>query len=216
MRRDDVCLYLGPADCAQLEALRANRNTPRKVVWRAEIVLATADGCGTNEIMRRAETSKPTVWRWQERYLDKGVAGLRRDKTRPSRVPPLPREMRLKVIAKTVQETPPDATHWSRSAMAEAVGISPSSVGRIWAEAELKPHLTRAFKVSNAPMFEEKVTGIVGLYLDPPDRAVVLCVDESEPANATGSRAQASANPGARPDPAGTAAEEGPRRHHDP
>ena len=178
MRRDDICLYLGPADRAQLEALRANRNTPRKVAWRAEIVLATADGCGTNEIMRRAETSKPTVWRWQERYLDEGVAGLRRDKTRPSRVQPLPRETRLKVIAKTVQETPPNATHWSRSAMAETVGISPSSVGRIWAEAGLKPHLTRAFKVSNDPLFEDKVTEIVGLYLDPPDRAVVLCVDE--------------------------------------
>ena len=178
MRRDDICLYLGPADRAQLQALRANRNTPRKVVWRAEIVLATAGGCGTNEIMRRAETSKPTVWRWQERYLEEGVAGLRRDKTRPSRVPPLPRATRLKVIAKTVRETPPRATHWSRSAMAEAVGISPSSVGRIWAEAGLKPHLTRGFKVSNDPLFEDKVTEIVGLYLDPPDRAVVLCVDE--------------------------------------
>ena len=128
--------------------------------------------------MRRANTSKPTVWRWQGRFLDEGTDGLRRDKTRPSRVPALPRETRLKVLAKTVQETPPNATHWSRSAMAEAVGISPSSVGRIWAEAGLKPHLTRGFKVSNDPMFEEKVTDIVGLYLDPPDRAVVLCVDE--------------------------------------
>ncbi len=98
------------------------------------------------------------------------------DKTRPSRVPPLPREIRLKVIAKTVQETPPNATHWSRSAMAEAMGISLSSVGRIWAEAGLKPHLTHGFKVSNDPMFEEKVTDIVGLYLDPPERAIVLCV----------------------------------------
>lgn len=178
MRRDDICLYLGPTERAQLEALRTDRNTARKIVWRAGIVLATADGCGTNEIMRRAATSKPTVWRWQERYLDEGVAGLRRDKTRPSRVPPLPRETRLKVLKKTVQETPTNATHWSRSAMAEAVGISPSSVGRIWAEAGLKPHLTRGFKVSNDPMFEEKVTEIVGLYLDPPDRAVVLCVDE--------------------------------------
>ena len=140
-----------------------DRNTSCKVVWRAGIVLATADGCGTNEIMRRSETSKPTVWRWQERYLDEGVDGLRRDKTRPSRVPPLPRETRLKVITKTVQETPPNATHWSRALMAEAVGISPSSVGRIWAEAGLKPHLTRGFKVSNDPMFEEKVTEIVGL-----------------------------------------------------
>jgi transposase len=178
MRRDDICLYLSPDDRARLEALVANRNTPRKLAWRAEIILATADGCGTAEIMRRAKTSKPTVWRWQQRYLDAGVAGLMRDKTRPSRVPPLPRETHLKVIAKTVQQTPANATHWSRSLMAEAVGISPSSVGRIWAEAGLKPHLTRSFKVSNDPMFEEKVTDIVGLYLDPPERAVVLCVDE--------------------------------------
>jgi transposase len=91
MRRDDNCLYLGPANRAELEALIANRNTARKLVWRAEIVLATADSCGTFEIMRRAKTSKPTVWRWQARYLDEGVDGLRRDKTGPARVPPLPR-----------------------------------------------------------------------------------------------------------------------------
>ena len=130
MRRDDICLYLGPADRERLQALLSDRNTPCKVAWRAEIVLATADGCGTNDIMRRAETSKPTVWRWQERYIDEGLDGLGRDKTRPSRVPPLPRETRLKVIAKTVKEIPPDATHWNRSTMAEAMGISPSSVER--------------------------------------------------------------------------------------
>ncbi len=123
MRRSDICLYLGPADRAELQALIVNRNTPHKLVWRAEIVLATADGHGTFEIMRRARTSKPTVWRWQARYLEAGVAGLRRDKTRPSRVPPLPMETRLKVIAMTVQETPPNATHWSRALMAEAMGI---------------------------------------------------------------------------------------------
>ena len=93
-------------------------------------------------------------------------------------MPPLLREIRLKVIAKTVQEAPPNATHWSRATMAEAVGISASSVGRIWADAGLKPHIVKGFKVSNDPMFEEKVTEIVGLYLDPPDLAVVLCVDE--------------------------------------
>ena len=102
MRRDDICLYLDPADRAQLQSLLTDRNTPRKIVWRAGIVLATADGCGTNEIMRRAKTSKPTVWRWQERYFDEGLEGLKRDKTRPSRVPPLPRETRLRVITKTV------------------------------------------------------------------------------------------------------------------
>lgn len=178
MRRDDLCLYLSPDGRAELQALVADRNTPRKLVWRAEIILATADGHGTFEIMRRARTSKPTVWRWQARYLEEGIAGLKRDKSRPSRVPPLPRETRLKVITKTVQESPPNATHWSRSLMAEAVGISPSSVGRIWADAGLKPHQTKGFKVSNDPLFEEKVTDIVGLYLDPPERAVVLCVDE--------------------------------------
>ena len=178
MRRSDICLYLGPAARAELQALITDRNTSRKLVWRAEIVLVTADGHGTCEIMRRARTSKPTVWRWQRRYLDEGVAGLKRDKTRPPRVPPLPMETRLKVIAKTVQEAPRNATHWSRTLMADAMGISPSSVGRIWAEAGLKPHLTKGFKVSNDPMFEEKVTAIVGLYLDQPDRAVVLCVDE--------------------------------------
>ena len=82
------------------------------------------------------------------------------------------------VIVKTVQEMPSNATHWSRSAMAEAVGISPSSVGRLWAEAGLKPLLTRGFKVSKDPMFEGKVTEIVGHYLDPPEHTVVLCVDE--------------------------------------
>jgi transposase len=178
MRRSDICLYLGPADRAELQALLTNRNTARKLAWRAGIVLATADGEGTVEIMRRTGMSKPTVWRWQERYLDEGVAGLKRDKTRPSRVPPLAREVRLRVIAKTVQDAPPNATHWSRVTMAEAVGISPSSVGRIWADAGLKPHVLRKFKVSNDPLFEEKVTEIVGLYLDPPERAVVLCVDE--------------------------------------
>ncbi len=178
MRRDDICLYLAPDDRVRLQALAADRNTPRKLVWRAEIVLATADGHGTTEIMRRSAISKPMVWRWQERYMDEGLEGLQRDKTRPSQVPPLPRETRLKVITKTVQETPANATHWSRALMAEGVGISPSSVGRIWSEAGLKPHLTRGFKVSNDPLFEEKVTDIVGLYLDPPERAVVLCVDE--------------------------------------
>ncbi|MCX7300226.1 MAG: IS630 family transposase [Rhodobacterales bacterium] len=96
----------------------------------------------------------------------------------PSQVPPLPQETRLTVIAKTVGEAPPDATHWSRSTMAGAVGISPPSVGRIWAEAGPKPHMVRRFKVSNDPMSEEKVPEIVGLYLDPPERAVVLCVVE--------------------------------------
>jgi transposase len=137
--------------------LIASRYTPSKVVWRAKIVLATADGCGTNEIMRRTGKSKPCVWRWQERYIEAGVDGLMRDKTRPSRVPPLPDKVKLAVLKKTANETPANATHWSRASMAAQMGISPSSVGRIWAEAGLKPHLVRRFKVSDDSLFEEKV-----------------------------------------------------------
>ena len=178
MRRDDICIYVSPASRARLEALVDDRNTPSKVVWRAQIVLATADGHGTNEIMRLTGKSKPCVWRWQERYIAEGVDVLERDKTRPSRKPPLPEDMKLAVLTKTATETPAGATHWSRASMASAMGISPSSVGRIWAEAGLKPHLTRTFKVSNDPAFAEKVTDVVGLYMNPPDRALVLCVDE--------------------------------------
>jgi transposase len=128
--------------------------------------------------MRRTGKSKPCVWRWQERYIEEGVDGLLRDKTRPSRVPPLSEDVKLAVLTKTASETPPDATHWSRASMAKAVGISPSSVGRIWRAAGLKPHRVDTFKVSNDPEFEEKVTDIVGLYMNPPTKAMVLCIDE--------------------------------------
>jgi transposase len=176
--RDDICFYVSPANRARLERLVADRNTPRKVVWRADIVLATADGLGTMAIMRRIGKSKPCVWRWQKRFIEAGVDGLLRDKTRPGRKKPLSAAVKLKVLAKTAQERPPNATHWSVRSMGKAVGISHTSVQRIWAEAGLKPHLTRKFKLSNDPKFAEKVTDIVGLYLNPPDKALVLSVDE--------------------------------------
>ena len=100
MRRTDICLYLGPADRAKLEAIVADRNSPRKLCWRAEIVLGTADGLGTKAIMRRTGKSKPCVWRWQERYIDEGVPGLLRDKSRPSRIAPLSAETKLAIIEK--------------------------------------------------------------------------------------------------------------------
>jgi len=178
MRRDDICIYVSPANRARLEAMIADRNSPSKVVWRANIVLATADGVGTNAIMKRTGKSKPCVWRWQERYVKEGVDGLLRDKTRPPGKKPLSAALKRKVLPKTAAETPPNATHWSVRSMASAMGISHTSVQRIWAEAGLKPHLVRRFKISNDPQFEEKVTDVVGLYMNPPDRALVLCVDE--------------------------------------
>ena len=178
MRRDDICLFLNPADRAKLEAIVANRNSPRKWMWRAEIVLATADGLGTNAIMRRTCKSKPCVWRWQGRYMDEGVPGLLRDKTRPSRIAPLSADKKLAIIEKTATEKPANATHWSARKMAKAVGVSHRSVQRVWAGAGLKPHLVRSFKLSNDPNFAAKVVDVVGLYINPPERALVLCVDE--------------------------------------
>ena len=147
-----------------LERLISNRNTPAKVVWRAEIVLATARGLGTSAIQRATGKDKTTIWRWQQRYRDEGIEGLKRDKTRPPGTPPLPDEIKAKVLAKTATETPPNATHWSVRSMAKAVGISHTSVQRIWREAGIKPHLVRTFKISNDAEFEEKVTDVVGLY----------------------------------------------------
>jgi transposase len=178
MRHDDRCLYLSRANRSKLNEIKADRNSTSKAVWRADIVLATADGLGTNAIMRRTGKSKPCVWRWQERFMEEGVEGLLRDKTRPGRKPPLSAETKLAVIKKTATEKPDNATHWSARRMAKAVGISRTAVQNIWKGAGLKPHLVRTFKVSNDPKFAEKVVDVVGLYLNPPERALVLCVDE--------------------------------------
>jgi hypothetical protein len=125
MRRDDICLYVSPANRAQLNAIIVDRNSPRKLVWRAEIVLATADGLGTNAIMRRTGKSKPAVWRWQERYMDEGVEGLKRDRTRPSRKPPLSAQTKLAVIKKTTTEKPAGATHLECARDGEGHGAQP-------------------------------------------------------------------------------------------
>jgi transposase len=171
-------IRLSPEDRAKLEGWVAGRNTPQKLVWRSRIVLMAADGAGTMAIVHALGKSKRTVGRWRERYLAQGAAGLRRDATRPGRKPPLSAAVIALVVHKTLHETPPAATHWSLRSMAAAVGISRSSVQRIWHAHGLKPHLTKTFKLSNDKRFVEKVTDVVGLYLDPPDKALVLSVDE--------------------------------------
>ena len=127
MRQNDICIFVGPTDRARLESIVADRNSASKQVWRANIVLATADGLGTNAIMRLTGKSKPCVWRWQERYIAAGVDGLLSDKTRPSRKEPLSAEVKLQVLIKTM-EPPPNATHWSTRSMGKAVGISRTSM----------------------------------------------------------------------------------------
>ncbi len=166
------------ADRDWLDAVVSNRNSPQKHVWRAQVVLLTSDGCGTAEIMRRVGLSKTAVWRWQERFMTDGVAGLLRDKTRPARIAPLGTAVEARVIATTLADPPGETTHWTASAMAQASGISVSSVQRIWRRNGLQPHRTRHFKLSNDANFASKVRDIVGLYLDPPAHAVVLSIDE--------------------------------------
>jgi hypothetical protein len=128
--------------------------------------------------MRRAGVSKPCVWRWQERFMREGAAGLLRDKTRPSRIPPLPQAVIDRVVGLTTTDPPHEATHWTAAAMAEAVGVSLSSVQRIWRAHRLRPHQVRTFKLSKDPRFAAKLRDIVGLYVNPPAHAVVLSVDE--------------------------------------
>ena len=202
--RAGIVVQVTRADRRRLEAIVADRGAPQKHVWRAHIILATADGCGTAEIMRRSGKAKPVVWTWQARFMAEGVAGLLRDKTRKPGKPPLASETVQRVVDLALGPPPGEATHWSGRELAKAVGVSLRSVQRILEAHQLAPHRMRTFKLSKDPEFAEKLRDIVGLYVDPPAHAVVLSVDEEEP------------NPGARPHPARPADEEGPRRDHDP
>src|SRR5712691_6957227 len=176
--RKGITIEVTPADRGRLQSIIRDRNTPQKHVWRARIVVLTADGEGTTAVMRAVGKGKTVVWRWQERFMQEGVEGLTRDKTRPSRIPPLPAATVDRVVALTNQAPPHEATHWTAPAMAKAVGISPSSVRRIWQGHGLQPHRVRSFKLSNDPQFAEKLKEVVGLYVDPPAHAVVLRLDE--------------------------------------
>jgi transposase len=169
---------VSPEDRARLEGWVAGRNTPQKLVWRARIVLMWAGGAGVTAIARATGKTKRTAYRWRERYLERGIAGLERDASRPGRKPPLDATTIARVVQMTLHDKPPTGTHWSVRKLAKAVAISPSSVQRIWAAHGLKPHLSKTFKLSNDKRFVEKVRDIVGLYLDPPNKALVLCVDE--------------------------------------
>ena len=122
--REGIRVEVKAADRACLEAIVADRNSPKKHVWRARIVLLTAGGAGTSEIMRQAGTSKVTVWRWQERFMRAGIEGLLRDKTRPSRIPPLGAEVTAKVVALTQGDPPGETTHWTAEMMAKAGAIA--------------------------------------------------------------------------------------------
>ena len=180
MRKIQACLYVAPGDRMVLERLAADGKTPQKLAARARIVLMSGRNLGTMAIAREARVSKPAVWRWQDAYMEGGIERLRKDKGKGPKAgkPRISDDVRLKIVTMTAKEKPANATHWSARMLAKQVGVSHSTVERVWKEHGLKPHLTRFFKLSNDPDFVEKVQDIVGLYLNPPDNAVVLSVDE--------------------------------------
>ena len=176
--RTGISITVSPSERRRLQALVRNRNAPQKHVWRAEIVLLTEAGLGTNEIMRRTTKSKTCVWRWQERFMAEGFDGLLHDKTRPSRIAPLGARVAERVVALTLTDPPGETTHWTAAMMAKSCAISPSSVQRIWRLHGLQPHRVQQFKLSTDPKFVDKLRDVVGLYVDPPAHAIVLSFDE--------------------------------------
>jgi transposase len=166
-----------PARRRLLTLVRSGR-TPQKVVLRARIVLLAADGLANHAIAGRLATSRPTVLLWRQRFRDAGVAGLLRDAPRPGRQKGLAPTLIQRVVDATLQTTPPDATHWSTRSMAKAQGLSRMTIQRIWRQHGLQPHRVETFKLSRDPRFVEKLRDVVGLYLNPPAKALVLSVDE--------------------------------------
>src|SRR6516225_6633639 len=146
-------ISISDADREQLERLVRDRNTPQKLVWRARIVLLATDGLTAEAIAAAAGKSLLTVRRWRRRYMAKGVDGLLTDATRPPGRKPLSAKKIKQVVNLTLNEKPPDATHWSERTMAARAGIAPSSVHKIWVAHGLKPHLTKTFKLSRDPNF---------------------------------------------------------------
>jgi transposase len=161
-----------------LESRARARSAAARSVERARIVLLAAAGMQDKQIAAKLRIMPEKAARWRNRFLDGGLAGLDRDAPRPGRTPTITPEMIQEVIRKTTQEKPSNATHWSTRSMAQAAGLSEKSVRRIWRQHGLKPHLGRTFKVSSDPRFAEKLEAIIGLYLNPPEHAIVLCADE--------------------------------------
>jgi len=161
-----------------LHRLARGRSLPARLVERAGIVLRAAAGLQDQQIAAELDITPEKAARWRNRYLDGGVQALEKDASRPGRPRTISDVETAAVVRKTTREKPFNATHWSTRTMAAAAGISEASVRRIWHANGLKPHLVKTFKVSNDGHFAEKLEAIVGLYLNPPEHAIVLCADE--------------------------------------
>jgi len=171
-------VVLNPEQKEALEQIARARSRSVRLVERARIVLLAATGKQDKEVAAALSITAHKAARWRNRFLELGMAGLEKDAPRAGRAPSISAAKVKQVIRKTTQEKPANATHWSTRSMAVAVDLSPATVRRIWHKHGLKPHLVTTFKVSSDPLFAEKLEAIVGLYLNPPEHALVLCCDE--------------------------------------
>jgi transposase len=171
-------LPISPEQRRTLESWIAARNTPQKVAFRARIVLQAAEGRANRKIALDLKTSRPTVILWRQRFAEGGTEALTEDAPGRGRKPLITAEKVKQIVEATLQTKPEAATHWSVRTMATAQKVSPATVQRIWDAHGLEPHRTRGFKLSRDKRFVEKLTDVVGLYLNPPDKAVLLSVDE--------------------------------------
>lgn len=161
-----------------LNTWTTSRSLPFRVVQRAQIVCMAADGVLSQDIAQKLRVSRPTVQLWRERFLALRLSGLEKDAPRRGRIPRISQRKITAVVEATLHTTPVNATHWSTRTMAKTQGLSEATIRRIWQRHNLKPHLVETFKLSRDKQFVEKLHDVVGLYLNPPDKALVLCVDE--------------------------------------
>src|SRR5260370_41316258 len=172
-------LALSNAERKQLVAIGRHRSSPRGIVLRIEIVLGAAQGLANRVLARKLSNSVPTVLLWRKRFESEGITGILEDRPRSGRPKQISAERETAIVEATMKTTPKDATQWSVRAMAAAQKVSSATVQRIWKKHKLQPHRVEWFKLSNEPQFARKVRDIVGLYLNPPDKAIVLSVDET-------------------------------------
>ena len=182
-----IPLTLGAEQREQLQAWSRRAKTAQALAMRSRIVLLAADGLSNTEIARRQNCSLPTAGKWRQRFLDSGLDGLL-DEPRPGTPRKLSDRQVELVLSRTLESQPEAATHWSTRDMARATGLSQSTISRIWRAFSLAPHRAETFKLSRDPLFIDKVRDIVGLYMNPPERALVLCVDEKSQTGAPGKR----------------------------
>lgn len=171
-------ITLSDEDRQTLERWARGRSTPARQVLRAKIVLAAAEGKENRVIAEQLGTDRLLVGKWRKRFLEQGLKGIEKDAPRGGRKPTARNAMAQKIIQWTTQKKPANATHWSTRTLAAELGTSHSMVERVWRQSGLKPHRVETFKVSNDPKFVEKLIDVVGLYLSPPEHALVLCADE--------------------------------------